>query len=116
MRRIGEWLIHTLSIVLVGPPHSQTLGRAEIVSQTPRIFSDSIKNSPSMIRSTVQPSDEAVASRGAALARTVMAMALAKPLMKVRRSSSRLAALGVAGVERGSCNLCIDPLFSRIAG
>jgi hypothetical protein len=44
MRRIGEWLIHTFSIVLVGPPHSQTLGRAEIVSQTPRIFSDSIKN------------------------------------------------------------------------
>src|SRR5262245_57499447 len=98
MRGIGAWLIHTLSNILVGPTHSQTLGRAEIVSQTPRIFSDSIKNSPSMIRSMVQPSDSAVASRGAALATTVMAMALLKPLMKVRRSSSKLAALGAADV------------------
>jgi hypothetical protein len=45
-----------------------------------------------------------------------MAMALLKPLMKVRRSSSRLAAFGVADVERFSCNLRIDTLLSSIVG
>jgi hypothetical protein len=46
------------------------------------------------------------------VASAVRAMVLPKPLMKVLRSRSRPAALRVADVARGDCNLRIDTLLA----